>query len=90
MILDPYFIDLLRQHLPHLPPGQPLDPERALRDFGLDSMEMVALLIDLEDGYGVQLPDDDLITTTFRTASTLWQVLQSVRAGSDSDAARIG
>lgn len=67
------FESAVRAHLPGLEPGEPLDGEVQLVQYGLDSMGTVTLLVDLESALDVQFPDEALVPETFETASLLWQ-----------------
>ena len=68
------FEELLKPHLPFSADG-PLEPGDDLAGLGLDSMSIVQLLADIEDSYGLELPDDILNEATFATVGSLWQVL---------------
>ncbi|MDA0636998.1 phosphopantetheine-binding protein [Nonomuraea sp. MCN248] len=46
-----------------------------LAGLGLDSMGVVRLIVDLEDLYGVQVPDEILDEKTFATVASLWAAL---------------
>lgn len=35
-------------------------PEVAMRDLGADSLDSVTIVVDLEDAFGIVIPDDDL------------------------------
>lgn len=76
-MLDPAFDQILRRHLKYLEPGQALDPDRSLQDLGLDSMQAVELLFDIEDHFNRVLDDEDLNEQTFATARSLWDVISS-------------
>ena len=72
------FIAIVRSRLPFLADDDPLLPGAILADLGLDSLQTVSLLLDLEDFLGISLPDSavgDL--ETFRTPQKLWDVVQS-------------
>jgi acyl carrier protein len=71
---------ILRDHLPGLEPAEPIVEELNLADCGLDSIGMVSLLIALEDGLDMRVPDELLGTGTFATAGTLWEVVRQARA----------
>ena len=45
---------------------------------GLDSMEAVELLLELEDEFRITLPDEYLVDETFRSTGTLWTVVSSL------------
>ncbi|MFL6161140.1 MAG: phosphopantetheine-binding protein [Jatrophihabitantaceae bacterium] len=68
------FEQLLRPHLPFAA-AEILEPGDDLAGLGLDSMSIVQLLADIEDEYGIELPDDILNEATFATVGSLWQVL---------------
>jgi acyl carrier protein len=67
---------VLRRHLRYLADGAPLPAGASLRDLGLDSMAAVGLLLDLEDAFGMELPDASLTAGTFATAGTLWAAVR--------------
>jgi acyl carrier protein len=65
------FQDTLLSHLPYAEGGD-LAPDDDLAALGLDSMGVVQLLVDLEDRYGLDLPDDLMTEETFATVGSLW------------------
>lgn len=81
-MLDPAFAQILRRHLKYLERGDALDPDRPLRDLGLDSMQAVELLFDIEDHFDRTLDDEDLTEETFATATSLWAVISRDGSGS--------
>lgn len=81
-MLDHDFDQILHRHLKYLEPGEAIDPDRPLRDLGLDSMQAVELLFDIEDHFDRVLEDDELTAETFATARSLWAVVSSDRSGS--------
>jgi acyl carrier protein len=79
-MLDPAFTEILRRHLKYTGPGEQIDPDAPLRDLGLDSMQAVDLLFDIEDHFDCTLADGDLTEETFATAASLWAVVSRERA----------
>jgi acyl carrier protein len=75
----PEYESVLRQHLP-LAGADPIPPAAELRDLGLDSLELVSLLLDLEESFGVTVPDELLVGPTFATAGSLWTAMSSLTA----------
>lgn len=69
------FEDILRKYLPLLPADRSITPELDLGECGLDSLGTVGLLLELEGGFNIMIPDEMLTTTMFRTAGSLWQVV---------------
>lgn len=78
-MLNEQFENLLRHHLKYLPAGKPLAENQRLKDYGLDSMEAINLLLDIEDTYGVVMPDKYLTDETFSTAQALWAVIEHLQ-----------
>lgn len=76
---DERFESLLRSHLPFLTRAEELRPELELREFGLDSLGVVDLLVSLESEYDVRLTDDILSMDTFATPDTLWTALTTLQ-----------
>jgi acyl carrier protein len=55
-----FLLDWLRRHH-HLPASMPLRTNARLdHDLGLDSLERVELIVDLENYYSVELPDSEI------------------------------
>ncbi|MGW1591919.1 acyl carrier protein [Streptomyces sp. NPDC002386] len=84
--MDQAFVDTLRPHLRYLAAEQELRAEDRLRDLGLNSMQAIDLVFDLEDNCGVTLPDDQLTDANFETAGSLWKAVETARSGSLTDA----
>jgi acyl carrier protein len=72
--------DVLRQHLPLAGDGR-LRPDAELVDLGLDSLGLVALLVDIEETFRVEIPDELLNGETFASVGALWTVLAEVVEG---------
>ncbi|MEU0914278.1 acyl carrier protein [Streptomyces althioticus] len=84
--MDQAFTDTLRPHLRYLAADQELRSDDRLRDLGLNSMQAIDLVFDLEDNCGVTLPDDQLTDANFETAGTLWAAVESARSAALADA----
>lgn len=69
------FEAILRSHLPLLPTDRQLDHDAPLLRLGLDSLQAVTLILELEDELGVMLPDSGLTPATFASATSLWAVI---------------
>ena len=77
--VDPAFESVLRRHLKYLDATTPLDPDVPLKDLGLDSMQSVELVFDIEDELAVVLPDEAMTAETFATATSLWRAVATAR-----------
>jgi acyl carrier protein len=56
--------------------GIELDDDLLLADAGLDSLQSVALLVDLEEELGVAIPDHCLTADAFCTVKSLWELVE--------------
>jgi len=72
------FETILRRHLP-LAGDIPLD-DRSLIDLGLDSRALISILVEIEDAYEVEFPDDAINLQIFGNAVTLWDTVESLRS----------
>jgi acyl carrier protein len=72
---DERFEKLLRSHLPFLEEGEEVAGDLNLREFGLDSLGVVDLLVSLEETYDVHFLGEDLKMDTFAAPSVLWATL---------------
>ncbi|MFF2751485.1 phosphopantetheine-binding protein [Kitasatospora sp. NPDC058048] len=84
---DTAFEELLLRTLPRLAARGPLTGDASLRAAGLDSLAMVELLVQVEQLYGIGIPDGELVSDTFSTPDRLWNVVSALRAGRTADPA---
>lgn len=73
-------------HLPAPPPDASLAADAPLESFGLDSLGMVNLLLDLEDTFAVVFPDELMVKETFSSAGRLWAAIDGLRDGTATTA----
>ncbi|MEV5975210.1 acyl carrier protein [Streptomyces sp. NPDC051921] len=76
---DERFEEILRRFLPFLEEDEKLEGDLTLRDFGLDSLETVGLLAELERAYEVKFVGDALAVENFATPDRLWATLDELR-----------
>jgi acyl carrier protein len=74
---------VLRMHLPKVEPDQPLPMDVPLVELGLDSLRAVSLVLDLEDTFEIEFPDDILSEATFSTGESLYGALRALLAASE-------
>lgn len=72
---------VLREHLTLVAQGEEVPRESSLGDLGLDSMNAINLMLDLEGEFGVTFPDSMLNEETFRSGQTLVQAIEELLAG---------
>lgn len=68
---------VLRRHCRLADPAAALAPDVPLTSLGATSMEIISLIVDLEDAFGLQIPDDGLTPQAFATPRTLWAMLDA-------------
>lgn len=72
----PEFERLVSARLTNPPAPGDLEPDLDLTNAGIDSLETIGLMVELEDTFDVVIPDDQLTADTFATPATLWQALR--------------
>jgi len=77
---DEQFEVLLRSHLPFLDADEQLHGDLDLREFGLDSLGVVDLLVSLEEAYDVHFVDEALSMESFSQPAVLWDTLSQLTA----------
>ncbi|MCX4661914.1 phosphopantetheine-binding protein [Streptomyces sp. SID4919] len=82
VVIPRRFQDIVRAYLPYAGAGE-LDASQELAALGLDSMGVVQLLAALEEGYGLEFPDDALDQETFSTVGSLWRMVSEVQHGDE-------
>ncbi len=78
---DDRFPTLLREHLPEFPEGAGLESDTDLAAAGLDSVQLISLVMALESEYGVTFADEYFSSDTFATAGAVWRAVQELRSG---------
>ena len=76
---DDRYPALLRENLPELPDGDTLESDTDLAAAGLDSVQLISLVMALETEYGVTFADEYFSSDTFATAGAVWRAVQELR-----------
>jgi acyl carrier protein len=79
MNMPPSFRKILLAHLPYAASEQ-FTPDDDLAALGLDSIGMMHLIVDLEEAFGLELPDELVTEETLATAGSLWQAVSGLIA----------
>jgi acyl carrier protein len=64
-------IALLRPHLRLVPPGGAIQLDDDLGRLGLDSLESIEVLMEIESEFGIPIPDDLITVETLETPGNL-------------------
>lgn len=70
---------ILKGILPALPAETRLNPSDRLAELGLDSLLLVQLVVQIEEGFQISLTDDLLTQETFESVDSLWTVVSALR-----------
>jgi acyl carrier protein len=76
---DDRYPALLRENLPEFPEEATLEPGTDLVAAGLDSVQLISLVMALEAEYGVTFADEYFSSNTFATAGAVWRAVQELR-----------
>ena len=74
-LLDPDLELVLRAHARFLAPGTDIDPDLALASLGVDSLDIIELIVQLESKFDVEIPVDQVTPETFSTPASIWRLL---------------
>ena len=66
---------VLRANARFLASGTDIDPELALASLGVDSLDIIELVVQLEGKFDVELPVDQVTPETFSTPASIWRLL---------------
>ncbi|MDQ3933287.1 MAG: phosphopantetheine-binding protein [Actinomycetota bacterium] len=80
--LRPVFEQVLRRHLRLVAGDEPIPFDAELVAIGIDSMDSINLLVDIEETFGISFPGALLTVDTFRTPATLESAVAGLLAGS--------
>ncbi|PPK71188.1 acyl carrier protein [Actinokineospora auranticolor] len=69
--------DVLTRHLRRLPPDGDWTAV-TLADLGLDSMTAIEVVVDIEETFGTQFPEELLVRETFATFGALESAVRSM------------
>lgn len=71
--------EVVKPHLKFHEAGA-VEPAADLGELGLDSLSTISLLLDVEDEFNIEIPEELLEDDTFSTLATLADVVDKMRA----------
>lgn len=77
------FDALLRRHCRLVADDDAIDQDTELPALGVDSLEVVELIIGFEDEFGIAIPQELLTPQVFATPKTLWTAMSPLLCGRD-------
>ncbi len=73
-------MDKLMQILREINPDIPFETEDALIDGGmLDSFDIVTLVAEIDDAFGIEIPAEALIPENFNSAKAIFSLIQQLQ-----------
>lgn len=63
----------------------PLDADASMVQLGIDSAQIVGLVLELEDLFGIEFPNEYFTPEIFATPNTLWAAVKSMLEVSASE-----
>ena len=62
-------------HARFLADGIDIDPDLSLASLGVDSLDLIELVIQIEGKFGMEIPPDQVTPETFSTPASIWRLL---------------
>jgi acyl carrier protein len=66
---------ILRTHARFLAPDTEIDPDLSIASLGVDSLDIIELVVQLEGQFDVEIPLDQVTPETFATPGSIWRLL---------------
>lgn len=83
-IWPPEFEDVLRRHCRFTTAGAAIAPNASLTELGMDSLQVVELIVDLEDCFEFCIPEPLLTPEVFAGPATIWKAIGPLVSVADS------
>ena len=58
-----------------LEPGTDIDPDLSLASLGVDSLDIIELIVQIEGEFDMEIPPDRVTPETFSTPASIWRLL---------------
>ena len=73
--MEPDLEKILRAHARFLAADTDIDPDLSLASLGVDSLDLIELVIQIEEKFGVEIPANQVNPKTFSTPASIWRLL---------------
>jgi acyl carrier protein len=73
--LTPELEKVLREHTRYVSADAELDPDMPLASLGVDSLDLIELIVQIEDVFDLEIPPEDVNPETFATPASIWRML---------------
>ena len=75
------FEQILRRHCLFADPAAPIGADVSLTVLGMDSLQVLGMIVDIEDAFAVTVPDTMLTGDQFATPGSVWENVRGLIAG---------
>lgn len=73
--MGPNLEQVLRAQARFLAAGTEIDPDLSLASLGIDSLDIIELVVQLEGTFDVEIPPERVTPQTFATPASIWRLL---------------
>jgi acyl carrier protein len=80
----PEFEMIIRKHCRRIGAGVPVDAETSLLQLGVDSMAIVTIVLEIEEAFGISIPDELLAGEDSLMPGRMWEAVEMVRRQSSA------
>jgi acyl carrier protein len=74
-LLEPSLDRILRAQARFLAAGADIDPDVSLASLGVDSLDVIELVVQIEGMFDLEIPPDQVTPQTFATPASIWRLL---------------
>lgn len=69
------FEKVLRAHARFIDAGADIDLDMPLASLGVDSLDIIELIVEIEDEFDLDIPAEQVTPDTFATPASIWRLL---------------
>lgn len=66
---------VLRKHARFISAGEDIDPDMPLASLGVQSLDIIELIVKIEDEFDLDIPAERITPETFATPASIWRLL---------------
>ena len=79
--MGPDLEQILRAHARFLAAGADIDPDVSLASLGVDSLDIIELVVQIEGKFDVEIPPGRVTPETFSTPASIWRLICELDPG---------
>lgn len=66
---------ILRKHARFIATGTDINADTSLASIGVDSLDIIELIVQIEDNFDLEIPAEQVTPQTFATPASIWELL---------------